>query len=174
MKLFYLLFIFVVIQRLVELYIATNNERWMKARGGIEIGQSHYKWFIWLHTLFFIAIFVEYQYKLIKYDGLLPFYMLFFFGFLIAQLGRVWCIYTLGRFWNTKIIVLPKVSLIRKGPYKYVKHPNYIIVFIELLFIPLIFGLYMTAFIFPFLHLLLLTVRVPVEEEALDRISSSE
>ena len=172
MTFFYILFMFVILQRLVELFIASNNERWMKARGGIEVGQAHYKWFIILHTLFFMAILVEYQFKAIKFDGAVPVYMIFFIGFMVAQLGRVWCIHSLGRFWNTKIIVLPKVSLIKKGPYKYVKHPNYIIVFIELLFMPLIFGLYIVAIIFPFLHLLLLTIRVPREEEALNRISS--
>lgn len=173
MKWFYVLFILIILQRLVELYIATHNERWMKARGGIEVGQSHYKWFIWLHTSFFIALFGEYQYKIID-QAHEVFYGLFFIGFLIAQLGRVWCIYSLGRFWNTKIIVLPKVSLIRKGPYKFVRHPNYIIVFIELLLLPLTFGLYVTAFIFPFLYLLLLTIRVPIEEDVLEQMSSSE
>lgn len=172
MSYFYGLLLFLMIQRLIELLIAAKNERWMKARGAIELGQSHYKWFVLLHVLFFIAIVVEFQYKVITYSEQIPFYKLFFFIFLLAQLGRVWCIYSLGRFWNTKIIVLPKVALIKKGPYKYVKHPNYIIVFIELLFIPLIFGLYVVAIVFPFLHLLLLTIRVPEEEEALSRMSA--
>src|SRR5699024_9787181 len=103
--------------RLVELWIATNNERWMKARGGIEVGENHYKWFIILHLLFFISMLIEYKIKLGAYNGEIPFYNLLFVRFLLAQLGRVWCIYSLGRFWNTKIIVLPKVALIRKGPY---------------------------------------------------------
>lgn len=174
MTFFYYLLSFLILQRLVELVIALNNERWMKERGGIEVGQAHYKWFIFLHASFFILLLLEYQYKLVFSEGIVPFYSLFFILFLLAQLGRIWCIYSLGRFWNTKIIVLPKVSLIKKGPYKYVKHPNYIIVFFELLCIPLVFGLYVTAFIFPFLHLVLLAVRVPVEEAALEQISSSE
>lgn len=171
MNIFYGLLLFVVIQRLVELYVATKNERWMKKRGAIEVGQAHYKWFIWLHTLFFIAIMVEYKYKVLVYGEQIPFFKLFFIIFLLAQIGRIWCMYSLGRFWNTKIIVLPKVALIKKGPYKYVKHPNYIIVFVELLCIPLIFNLYVSAILFPFLHLLLLTIRVPEEEAALHRIS---
>lgn len=169
---FYGLICFIIIQRLVELYIAHINERWMKARGGIEVGQDHYKWFIWLHTLFFISLLLEFHYHALIKQKDMPFYLLFLFIFLIAQVGRVWCIYSLGRFWNTKIIVLPKIALIRKGPYRYMKHPNYVIVFIELLVIPLIFGLYITAYIFPFLHLLLLTIRIPTEEEALNRSTS--
>lgn len=171
MSLFYVLIGAVIVQRLFELFVARKNERWMKGQGAIEVGQSHYKWFIVLHTLFFIALITEYEYKITTYTEV-PFNKLFFIVFLLAQIGRVWCIYSLGRFWNTKIIVLPKVALIKKGPYKYVKHPNYIIVFIELLCIPIIFGLYLVASVFPFLHLLLLTIRVPKEEAALNRVTS--
>ncbi len=82
---------------------------------------------------------------------------------------RVWCIVSLGKFWNTKIIVLPKVVMIKKGPYKYMKHPNYLIVFVELFTIPAMFGAYITAILFPILHLLLLTIRIPAEDRALGR-----
>lgn len=172
MNYFYVLLIAIIIQRLIELVIATKNERWMKARGAIEVGQSHYKWFIVIHVLFFLAMMFEFQYKAIEYEEQTSFHTVFFAIFLLAQIGRIWCIYSLGRFWNTKIIVLPKVALIKQGPYKYMKHPNYIIVFIELLFLPLTFGLYVVAILFPFLHLLLLTIRVPEEEAALNRMSS--
>src|SRR5699024_9972434 len=94
----------------------------------------------------------------------------FFLGlFLIAQIVRVWCIYSLGRFWNTKIIVLPNVICIKKGPYKYLRHPNYVIVFVELFSIPLIFGAYVTSIMFPLLHLGLLAIRIPIEDRALGR-----
>lgn len=171
MNMFYVLLFFVLCQRIFELYIARNNERWMKERGGIELGRSHYKWFIVLHSLFFIGLILEYQLKVVN-EWFVTVQPIFLFIFLLAQIGRIWCIYSLGRFWNTKIIVLPKVSLIRKGPYRWFKHPNYIIVFIELISLPLSFNLYFTAFIFPFLHLLLLTIRVPLEEEALHYSSS--
>ncbi len=77
--------------------------------------------------------------------------------------------HTLGRFWNTKIIVLPGVTVIKKGPYRYIKHPNYVIVAVELFVIPLLIGAQLTAFLFPILHLLLLRVRIPSEEKALTR-----
>lgn len=166
---FYVLFCFLIGQRLVELFIAHKNEQWMKARGGIEVGRNHYKWFIWLHTLFFISLLLEFHYHALINQKKMPFYLLFFSLFLLAQIGRIWCIHSLGKFWNTKIIVLPKIALIKKGPYKFMKHPNYVIVFIELIVIPLIFGLFVTAYIFPFLHLFLLTIRIPTEEAALER-----
>lgn len=172
MTMFYVILFFVIVQRLIELVIASYNERWMKERGGIEVGRNHYKWFVILHTTFFMALFVEHQYKLTGNQEQTSFYTLFFIIFLVAQSGRIWCIFSLGKFWNTKIIVLPKVSMIKKGPYKYMKHPNYVIVFMELVCIPLTFGLYITAIIFPFLHLLLLTIRLPIEEEALHEYSS--
>lgn len=157
---------FIICQRLVELMIAKQNEQWMRERGGIEQGANHYKWFIILHILFFVSIFTE-----ISMNGFVDLQVNYFLLFLFActQIGRVWCIYTLGRFWNTKIIVLPGVSLIKKGPYKYVKHPNYIIVAVELLIIPMLLGAYITMIIFPILHILLLWIRIPSENKALDK-----
>ncbi|MEN2766219.1 isoprenylcysteine carboxyl methyltransferase family protein [Ornithinibacillus xuwenensis] len=168
MALWMWIFIVIIIgQRLVELVIARNNEKWMKARGGIEAGSDHYKWFIYLHSLFFISVFLENQLQTQE----ISFNYLYFLLFFAAQLARVWCIYSLGRFWNTKIIVLPRVALIKKGPYKFVKHPNYIIVAVELFVIPMLFGAYMTAIVFPILHILLLRIRIPAEERALASLS---
>ncbi|WP_047980078.1 isoprenylcysteine carboxyl methyltransferase family protein [Ornithinibacillus contaminans] len=155
-------------QRLVELVIAKNNEKWMKARGGVEAGGTHYKWFIYLHTLFFFSTVTE---GMIQQQSDIPFHTFYFSLFILAQFARIWCIYSLGRFWNTKIIVLPRVALIKKGPYKFVKHPNYIIVAVELFIIPMLFGAYITAFVFPILHILLLRIRIPEEERALALIS---
>jgi methyltransferase len=166
MELWMWIFILLIIgQRLVELVIAKKNEKWMKARGGIETGGEHYKWFIYLHTLFFMSILLEVLMKVNSQD--IRFNYVYFVVFFAAQLARFWCIYSLGRFWNTKIIVLPRVSLIKKGPYKYVKHPNYIIVAVELFVIPMLFGAYVSAIAFPILHIILLRIRIPAEEKAL-------
>ncbi|WP_188453903.1 isoprenylcysteine carboxyl methyltransferase family protein [Virgibacillus oceani] len=156
----------IICQRLVELIIAKRNEQWMKDRGGIEKGEKHYKWFVILHIMFFLSIVFEVQTQTDS-DRQLNYFL--FSIFLAAQLGRVWCIQTLGKFWNTKIIVLPGVSIIKKGPYKYIKHPNYLIVLVELFVIPLIYGAYITAVLFPLLHLGLLRIRVPREEKALTK-----
>lgn len=161
----WVLIFFIIGQRLIELVIAKNNEKWMKDRGGIEAGGDHYKWFIFLHVLFFISIMLETLTK--PEHEITNFNYVYFTVFFAAQLARIWCIYSLGRFWNTKIIILPRVALIRKGPYKYVKHPNYIIVAVELFIIPMLFGAYITALLFPFLHIILLRIRIPAEEKAL-------
>jgi methyltransferase len=166
----WVLFVIIMLQRLVELVIARSNEKWMKDRGAIEKEVDHYKWFIILHTLFFISILVE---TLLNDNKTLPLNYTLLTIFILTQLVRIWCISSLGRYWNTRIIILPGVHLVSKGPYKYVKHPNYIIVGIELFVIPLLFGAIITAVIFPLLHILLLTVRIPAEEHALNIIRSN-
>ncbi|MFA1820753.1 isoprenylcysteine carboxyl methyltransferase family protein [Virgibacillus oceani] len=160
------LFVLIIIQRLIELKIARRNEKWIKRKGGVEIGKEHYKWFVLIHSLFFLSILIE---TTLRDGAILPFNYILFLLFLLTQAARIWCVLSLGKFWNTKIIVLPGSSLVKKGPYKYVKHPNYIIVGIELFIIPLLFGAYITAVVFPILHILLLRIRIPCEEKALNR-----
>lgn len=87
--------------------------------------------------------------------------------FLIAQSGRIWVIRSLGKHWNTKIIVVPDADVVIKGPYKFFKHPNYIIVATEILVISLLFNAYYTAIIFSLLNVWMMMVRIPLEEKAL-------
>ncbi|MCG5105198.1 hypothetical protein L3V42_16840 [Oceanobacillus sp. APA_J-5(13-2)] len=163
-EIFWWIFIFIALERIVELVIAKRNEKWMLERGGVEWGRGHYKWFIVVHLLFFISILLEVTVR--DYSNfVLNSYV--FALFLLTQAARVWCIQSLGKFWNTKIIILPDCPLISRGPYKFVKHPNYIIVGVELFIIPIMFGAYFTAFLFPILHLTLMTVRIPMENRAL-------
>ncbi|MCA1009418.1 isoprenylcysteine carboxyl methyltransferase family protein [Halobacillus halophilus] len=161
----WILFTFLVIQRLAELAVARSNRKWMLTRGAIESGENHYILFIVLHTLFFVSLFTEFAFTSYHYSR---FFYLFLSIFILLQLLRIWCISSLGRRWNTRILVLPDEKPIIKGPYKYIPHPNYVIVFFELLFIPLLFQAYITAIVFPFLHLLVLMVRIPAEEKALE------
>lgn len=158
---------FIILQRLFELIVAKRNEKWMKERGAIEREADHYKWFIIIHVFFFISILME---TLWRGNSTLPLNYTLLIFFILTQMARIWCIASLGRFWNTKIIILPGERLVSKGPYKYVKHPNYIIVGIELFIIPLLFGAIITAILFPMLHILLLTVRIPAEERALKHV----
>lgn len=164
---FYIIIMFTIGQRFMELYIANKNEHWMRERGGFEVGNEHYKLFVFLHIIFFVFLMVEVNSMYLETG--VTFNIYFFFVFLLAQIGRIWCILSLGRFWNTKIIVIPKVILIKKGPYKYMKHPNYVIVLMELFVIPSMFGAYKTAIVFPVLHLILLSIRIPSEDRALGR-----
>ncbi|MGX4669409.1 isoprenylcysteine carboxyl methyltransferase family protein [Cerasibacillus sp. JNUCC 74] len=160
----WMILLLIIIQRLLELRIAKSNEAWMKQRGGVEKGEDHYKWFIIVHTLFFVSLLAE---ALLNNQQTFKFNYLLFLLFLLTQIGRIWCITSLGKFWNTKIIISPQFSLVKEGPYKYVKHPNYIIVGIELVVIPFLFNAYITGIVFPILHILLLTIRIPAEEKAL-------
>ncbi|HLR23353.1 MAG TPA: isoprenylcysteine carboxylmethyltransferase family protein [Pseudogracilibacillus sp.] len=153
----------VIAERLVELKIAAKNESWMKQHGGFEVGKGHYKLFIIMHVAFFLSLMVELQYITVG------FHISLFILFMLVQLCRVWCMLSLGRFWNTKIIVLPSVAVIKTGPYKYMKHPNYVIVFAELFLLPAMFGALWTASLFPLLHMSLLSVRIPLEDKALGR-----
>lgn len=161
------IFIFIALERIVELIIAKRNEKWMLERGGVEWGREHYKWFIIVHLLFFLSILTEVSLR--DNSGFVMNNYVFAL-FLLTQAARVWCIQSLGPFWNTKIIILPDRSLISRGPYKYVKHPNYIIVGIELFIIPILFGAYFTAILFPILHISLMTVRIPIENKALSEL----
>lgn len=158
------LFLFIIIQRLVELFIAKKNEKKLKMRGAIEFGQSHYKYFIILHSIFFLSVFIENYFVHFVEIG---FFTSLFIIFIILQLARVWVISTLGERWNTKIIVLPTEKLVKRGLYKYIKHPNYIIVTIELIIIPLLFHAYITCLIFSICNLILLKVRIKEENKAL-------
>ena len=91
----------------------------------------------------------------------------FSWNFYCGTSARIWCLASLGKFWNTKIIILPGADVVRKGPYKWIRHPNYLIVTTELLVLPLLFGAYFTAIIFAFLNVWMLSVRIPAEEKAL-------
>ena len=167
MTFFIIFIIFLLLQRLFELYIAKRNEKWMLERGAVEFGQVHYKWFVLMHILFFFSIITEVVFHSFQQE--INISWIFIWLFIMMQLARIWCIGSLGRFWNTKIIVLENVILIKKGPYRWVRHPNYIIVLIELFVIPFMFHAYFTAIIFPTLHILLLMVRIPEEEKALGK-----
>ncbi|KQL42389.1 hypothetical protein AN960_02900 [Bacillus sp. FJAT-25509] len=159
-----IIFLFIIIQRVIELGIAKKNEKKLKMRGALEFGQEHYKFFIILHSMFFISILIENYFIQYIEIGFLTFLLIVF---VILQLARVWVISTLGERWNTKIIILPNEKLVKRGLYKYIKHPNYIIVTIELLVIPIMFHAYITTVIFSVCNLILLKVRIREENKAL-------
>lgn len=154
----------VILQRLTELMIAKSNENWMKERGAIEAGKEHYKYIVLVHILFLAVLIVEVKTMDRALSPIWPFLLLLF---LAAQAGRVWAITSLGRYWNTKIIVLPEAGLVPRGPYKYLKHPNYVIVAVEIAVIPLIFQAYFTSILFTLLNAAVLSVRIAAEERAL-------
>lgn len=165
----FIIFVFLLIgQRVFELLLAKRNEHRMKQKGAIEFGQSHYPIIVAVHFLFFVSLIIEWA---LVHSNLSPYWPIFLTLFLIAQYGRIWVLVSLGTFWNTKIIVLPEADIIKKGLYRYVKHPNYIIVAIELIVIPLLFQAYWTAILFTILNALVLCIRIPAEERALKSLT---
>ena len=154
----------VILQRLVELIIAKRNEKWMRGQGAYEAGAAHYPVMVSMHIAFFIVLLAE---VFLFERALSPVWILFLAIFLTAQAARIWCLTSLGKYWNTKIIILPGADVVRKGPYKWVRHPNYVIVATELLVLPILFSAYFTAIIFSLLNVWMMSVRIPTEEKAL-------
>ncbi|WP_328585878.1 isoprenylcysteine carboxyl methyltransferase family protein [Rossellomorea aquimaris] len=168
---FILFFLVLALQRVVELIIARKNEEWMKKRGAKEYGQNHYRAMVIIHTAFFVSLLLEAGFF---HSGIHPLWEYLLAGFLLTQAGRIWVISSLGKYWNTKIIVLPDTEVVATGPYKFFRHPNYLIVTVELAIIPLLFNAYWTLIIFAVLNQLILLTRIPVEEEALSRETNYE
>ncbi|PPA69818.1 isoprenylcysteine carboxyl methyltransferase family protein [Jeotgalibacillus proteolyticus] len=166
---FYFVYSAVLLQRLAELVLAKENEKWMRERGAFEAGASHYPFMIALHAGFFICLLVE---TVASNKPLSPIWPFLAFLFILTQVLRVWCLYSLGRFWNTKILILPGAKVVRRGPYAFIKHPNYVIVTIEILLLPLIFQAYVTAAVFTLLNAAMLSVRIPAEEKALKSVTN--
>ncbi len=164
MAVFYWFFLFLVIQRIAELVVARRNEAWMKEKGAREYGRKHYKYIVVVHVLFFFMFFMEGG--LIR-RGISDIWPVWLSLFLIAQALRVWALFSLGKFWNTKIIVLPGAEVVAQGPYKYIRHPNYAVVALEFLSAPLLFNAYFTATLFTLLNIVVLSIRIPAEEAAL-------
>lgn len=165
MALIFYLFLFVLIlQRLAELYLAHQNSQKVIALGAKEYGSSHYPWIVLLHTTFLCSLIWECSQQ--KY--IVSEYWRFGVVLLIfAEVLRYWAIYSLGFLWNTRILVVPNMNLVRTGPYRYWKHPNYLAVILEFVAIPLIWDAWRTMFFFSLLNFILLSIRVRCEEQSL-------
>jgi methyltransferase len=161
----------IIFQRIAELAIAKKNEAWMKKQGAVEFGKGHYPAMVMIHTAFFLFFIMEVFMFEKKLSGYWPFLLALF---VLTQAMRVWALASLGRFWNTKIIILPGADIIKRGPYKIIKHPNYLIVAIELMVIPLMFNAYITMTVFTLLNILILSIRIPAEEKALKELTKYE
>jgi len=154
---------FLIAQRLAELVVSSGNEKWLLKNGAVEYGKEHYPYMVALHTLFILSLIAEYIYGPGEGGVSYPLLILFF----VLLMIKVVVISTLGHYWNTKIYKVPGTRPVSTGIYKYVKHPNYIIVICEIAIIPLAFYLYYTAVIFTILNAVMLTVRIRKENEVL-------
>lgn len=154
----------VVGQRLTELWLAHRNTRALLARGGKEVGAGHYPFFIILQSAWLISI-------ALLIPPFTPPNLILLAVFLLLQAGRIWVIGTLGPYWTTRIITVPGAPLIKDGPFKYMRHPNYLVVAGEIAVLPLIFytapKAIEIAVVFSALSALLTLWRIRVEERAL-------
>ncbi len=150
----------VALQRLAEVGYARRNARRLLAAGGVEHGAGHHPLFVALHGAWLAALFALVPAEAPANWGLLGLYGL-------LQLGRLWVIASLGRRWTTRVIVVPGAPLVTRGPYRFLRHPNYLIVALEIPVLPLAFGAWTIALAFGLANLALLAQRIRVEARAL-------
>lgn len=155
----------VVLERLAELVLSQRHAAWALARGGVEYGRGHYPPMVLLHTGLLVGAFAEAALADREFLPWLGWPMLVVV--VLAQALRWWCIATLGRQWNTRVIVVPGLPLVTRGPYRLLRHPNYVAVVAEGVALPLVHTSWVTAVVFTVLNAWLLTVRIRTEGAAL-------
>ena len=149
---------FIILQRLLELVIARRNTARLMARGAEEHGAEHYPFMILLHTSWLAAL------VLLGLDETVrPFWLALF---VLLQFARLWILFSLGGRWTTRIIVLDE-PLVKRGPFAFLKHPNYVLVCAEIFVAPMVLGLVWVAIVFSLLNAAMLYVRIGAEERAL-------
>jgi methyltransferase len=150
----------VALQRVIEVVYARRNERRLRAAGGIEVGRRHYPLFFVLHGAWLLAL-------LVSVPANAPVHWPLLMLFAGLQVARLWVIATLGPAWTTRIITLPGAPLVTRGPYRWTRHPNYLIVAAEIAVLPLAFGAWALAVVFSIANAVLLAHRIRTENRAL-------
>jgi methyltransferase len=151
----------VTLQRVGELWLSNRNTRRLLAQGAREYGQSHYPLIVAVHALWLVAL-----WWLAPGRHVFAFWLVLY---VLLQVARTWVLATLGQRWTTRIIIVPGAPLVRRGPYRLVNHPNYVVVIGEIAVLPLVFGLWQIAVIFTALNAAVLSVRIHEENRALAR-----
>jgi methyltransferase len=155
----YVILALVTLQRLGELWLAERNTRRLLAKGAFEAGRNHYVFVLAVHAAWLASLWLLGPGPPIQ---ILPLVI-----YIALQLARIWVIATLGERWTTRIIILPGAPLVREGPYRWLDHPNYLIVVAEIAVLPLVFGLPVVAAFFSALNAIILWVRIREENAAL-------
>jgi methyltransferase len=150
----------VALQRLGELAYARRNTRALLANGAVEVGRAHYPLFALLHASWLVAIAAT-------LPPSPPLHWPALVALVVLQAVRLWVIATLGPYWTTRIVTLPEAPLVRGGPYRFARHPNYAVVVGEIAALPLVFGQVAIAIVFSLLNSLLLCWRIRIEDQAL-------
>nr|WP_090030394.1 isoprenylcysteine carboxyl methyltransferase family protein [Cellulomonas marina] len=154
------------LERLAELVVSARNARWSFERGGVESGRGHFPPMVALHTGLLLACVLEVH--LADRPFVPPLAWAALALVIASQALRWWCIATLGPRWNTRVIVVPGLPLVSRGPYRWIPHPNYVAVVVEGIALPLVHTAWVTALVFTVLNaVLLLRFRIPAEERAL-------
>ena len=160
-----LLVIAVGLERLVELVVSKRHAAWAFAQGGKEFGRRHYPVMVLIHTSLLVGSLVEVN---LLHRPFLPWLGWPMLAIVLLSQGlRWWCVASLGKRWNTLVIVLPEAPLVRSGPYRFLRHPNYVAVVAEGIALPLVHTAWLTAICFTVANAALLTVRIRVENAAL-------
>ncbi|GAB3582887.1 isoprenylcysteine carboxyl methyltransferase family protein [Leifsonia lichenia] len=153
-------------ERIAELIVSSRNAAWSFARGGVEFGKGHFPPMVALHTGLLLACLAEVWFGNRPFIPWLGWPMLVLV--LASQALRWWCIAALGPRWNTRVIIVRDLPLVTRGPYRWLKHPNYVAVVVEGFALPLVHTAWITAIAFTVLNaVLLLAVRIPCENRAL-------
>jgi methyltransferase len=155
----YLILALVTLQRLGELVLAERNTRWLLSKGAYEVGRGHYQFLVAVHAGWLVALWLLGPGP--------PIHIVPLILYIALQFARIWVIATLGGRWTTRIIILPGAPLVRSGPFRRLRHPNYAIVVAEIAFLPLVFGLPAVAAFFSVLNAIVLWVRIREENRAL-------
>lgn len=150
----------VAILRLAEIAYSRHNERLLHAEGGFEVGRAHYPLILLFHTIWLVVLAAA----AVRGAQIQWFWLGLF---VLLQPLRAWTILSLGRFWTARVITLPAAPLVRRGPYRLIRHPNYLIVELEIVILPLALGLWTAAMVFGLVNAGLLAWRIKVEGEAL-------
>ncbi|MEU0274996.1 isoprenylcysteine carboxyl methyltransferase family protein [Streptomyces sp. NPDC006307] len=156
------------VERVAELVVARRHTRWSLARGAVESGRGHYPVMVVLHTGLLVGCLAEVWAAGRPFPPVLGWAMVAVV--VAAQALRWWCVYTLGPRWNTRVLVVPGLPLVSGGPYRWLRHPNYVAVVVEGLALPLVHGAWVTAALFTVANGVLLSVRIRCEEAALGSV----
>ncbi len=167
---FTVLIVIIAIQRVWELGVSTRHLRALKDRGAIEVGAGHYPWMVALHIAFLVSCVAEVWLLDRPWRPAMAGFALLVLGAALAL--RWWTLATLGERWTTRVLVVPGEELIASGPYRWLRHPNYLVVVMEIAAIPMIHCAWLTAVVFTIANLVLLRERILVEEGALERLAA--
>lgn len=167
---FTLLIAVIAVQRLWELGLSRRHITALRARGAVEVGADHYPWMVALHTMFLVSCLFEVWLLDRPWQAVVAAVAIAVLALALAL--RWWTLRTLGDRWTTRVFVVPGEDLVRDGPYRWLRHPNYLVVVMEIAAIPMVHCAWMTSVLFSVANLVLLRERIRVEDRALARLTA--